>query len=125
MEETVRHVLRRQASRWNGSDSTISRPTSRGAAIMAPFFGARHSRPRRDRAMVDWAYNAWGGKYPPYDLDDAIPQHVARLRQLPLFSPSIMLEGGSIEVNGRGARPDDHFLPAQSATAIRIWTSAD
>jgi agmatine deiminase len=51
---------------------------------------------------VDWAYNAWGNKYPPYDLDDAIPQHVAKLRKLPLFSPNMVLEGGSIEVNGRG-----------------------
>jgi agmatine deiminase len=55
-----------------------------------------------DRAIVDWDYNAWGGKYPPYDLDDAVPQHVARLRNLPLFSPGIVMEGGSIEVNGRG-----------------------
>jgi agmatine deiminase len=35
-------------------------------------------------------------------LDDAVPRHVARLRQLPLFSPGIILEGGSIEVNGCG-----------------------
>ncbi len=56
----------------------------------------------RQRAVVDWGYNAWGGKYPPYDLDDAVPQHVAKLRGLPLFSPGIVMEGGSIEVNGRG-----------------------
>ncbi len=55
-----------------------------------------------ERAIVDWDYNAWGGKYPPFDLDDAIPQHVARLRNLPLFSPGIVMEGGSIEVNGCG-----------------------
>ncbi|HVY71308.1 MAG TPA: agmatine deiminase family protein, partial [Verrucomicrobiae bacterium] len=48
------------------------------------------------------AYNAWGGKYPPFDLDDAIPQHVAKLLSLPLFSPGIIMEGGSIELNGRG-----------------------
>jgi len=58
--------------------------------------------PRSDRAIVDWGYNAWGGKYPPFDLDDAIPQHVAKLRGLPLFSPGIVMEGGSIEVNGCG-----------------------
>jgi agmatine deiminase len=51
---------------------------------------------------VDWGYNAWGGKYPPFDLDDAVPQHVAKYRDLPLFSPGIVMEGGSIEVNGRG-----------------------
>ena len=55
------------------------------------------------RAIVDWGYNAWGNKYPPFDLDDAVPQHVARYRNLPLFSPGIVMEGGSIEVNGRGA----------------------
>ena len=67
-----------------------------------PIFLVRDLPGRRDRAVVDWGYNAWGGKYPPYDLDDAIPQHVARLRGLPLFSPGIVMEGGSIEVNGRG-----------------------
>src|SRR5262249_33729085 len=53
-------------------------------------------------AVVDWGYNAWGGKYPPYDLDDAIPQHVARYLDVPLFQPDMILEGGSIDVNGRG-----------------------
>src|SRR6185436_1635149 len=37
-----------------------------------------------------------------FDLDDAIPQHIARLRRLPVFSPGIVMEGGSIDVNGRG-----------------------
>jgi agmatine deiminase len=67
-----------------------------------PIFLVRDDPRRRQRAIVDWAYNAWGGKYPPFDLDDAVPQHVARLRQLPLFSPGIVMEGGAIEVNGRG-----------------------
>lgn len=53
-------------------------------------------------AVVDWGYNAWGGKYPPFDFDDAVPQHVARLLNLPLFSPGIILEGGSIDVDGLG-----------------------
>jgi agmatine deiminase len=66
-----------------------------------PIFVVRESG-NRERAVVDWAYNAWGGKYPPFDLDDAVPQHVARYRNLPIFSPGIVMEGGSIEVNGRG-----------------------
>jgi agmatine deiminase len=68
-----------------------------------PIFLTREQGDMRERAVVDWGYNAWGGKYPPFDLDDAIPQHVAKLRGLPLFSPGIVMEGGSIEVNGRGA----------------------
>ena len=67
-----------------------------------PIFLVREGAGRHERAVVDWGYNAWGNKYPPYDLDDAIPQHVAKLRQLPLFSPGIVMEGGSIEINGRG-----------------------
>jgi len=67
-----------------------------------PIFLAREQNGRHERAIVDWGYNAWGEKYPPYDLDDAVPQHVARLRGLPLFSPGIIMEGGAIEVNGRG-----------------------
>ena len=67
-----------------------------------PIFIVRENAGRRERAVVDWAYNAWGGKYPPFDLDDAVPQHVAKLRELPLFSPEIVMEGGSIEVNGCG-----------------------
>jgi agmatine deiminase len=67
-----------------------------------PTFLVRERKGKRERAVVDWGYNAWGGKYPPFDLDDAVPQHVAKLRDLPLFSPGIVMEGGSIEVNGQG-----------------------
>lgn len=67
-----------------------------------PMFVVRDSGGVRDRAVVDWGYNAWGGKYPPFDLDDAIPQHVARLRGLPTFQPGIVMEGGALDVNGRG-----------------------
>jgi agmatine deiminase len=70
-----------------------------------PIFVVRDARGaggKRERAIVDWGYNAWGGKYPPFDLDDQVPRHVAQYRNLPLFSPGIVMEGGSIEVNGRG-----------------------
>jgi agmatine deiminase len=67
-----------------------------------PIFLVRDMNGRHERAVVDWGYNAWGDKYPPYDLDDAVPQHVAQLRGLPLFTPGIIMEGGSIDVNGRG-----------------------
>jgi agmatine deiminase len=67
-----------------------------------PIFLVRESHGKHERAIVDWEYNAWGGKYPMFDLDDKIPQHVAALRGLPLFSPGIVLEGGAIDVNGRG-----------------------
>jgi agmatine deiminase len=67
-----------------------------------PIFLVREHSGQRERAIVDWGYNAWGNKYPPFDLDDAIPRHIASLRGLPLFTPAMVLEGGSIDVNGRG-----------------------
>ena len=54
------------------------------------------------RAVLNWGYNAWGEKYPPYDLDNAVPEHIASVRGLPCFTPYMILEGGSIEVNGQG-----------------------
>ena len=54
-------------------------------------------------AVVDWDYNAWGGKYPPCDLDEVVPTRVAQILGLPVFYPRMILEGGSIDVNGAGA----------------------
>jgi agmatine deiminase len=53
-------------------------------------------------AIVDWGFNAWGGKYPPYDADDAVPTEIAKQLNLPLFYPNIIMEGGSVEFNGAG-----------------------
>jgi agmatine deiminase len=53
-------------------------------------------------AVIDWGYNAWGNKYPPYDQDDVVPTKVAEYRRLPLFYPGIIMEGGAIDVNGAG-----------------------
>jgi agmatine deiminase len=60
--------------------------------------------PASDRplAIVDWGYNAWGGKYPPFDLDDVVPTRIAEIRGLPVFHPGIVMEGGAIDVNGMG-----------------------
>jgi agmatine deiminase len=54
------------------------------------------------KAIVDWGYNAWGEKYPPYDLDDVIPTRIAEALQLPVYEPGIIMEGGSVEFNGKG-----------------------
>jgi agmatine deiminase len=53
-------------------------------------------------AVVNWRYNAWGGKYQPYDLDDAVPRQIAQLLNVPCFDVDMVLEGGAIDVNGEG-----------------------
>ncbi|HXV82002.1 MAG TPA: agmatine deiminase family protein [Candidatus Binatia bacterium] len=53
-------------------------------------------------AFNDWVFNGWGGKYPSYEDDDRVANEVASLLQVPSFDHSVVLEGGSIEVNGAG-----------------------
>jgi agmatine deiminase len=66
-----------------------------------PIFLTRDRDPKL--AIVDWDYNAWGNKYPPFDLDEVVPTRVAEKLGLPVFYPGMILEGGSVDVNGAGA----------------------
>lgn len=60
------------------------------------------NREEKKKIIVDWGYNAWGDKYPPYDLDDNIPTLIAQHYNLPVIYPGIVMEGGSVDFNGRG-----------------------
>lgn len=51
---------------------------------------------------IDWHYNAWGGKYPPFDDDQKACSAVARHLEIESVSPGLCFEGGAIEVNGSG-----------------------
>ena len=66
-----------------------------------PIFLTREDDPKL--AIVDWDYNGWGNKYPPFDLDEVVPTRIGELLGLPVFYPKMILEGGSIDVNGSGA----------------------
>jgi len=67
-----------------------------------PTFITRQSAEQAELAAVKWRYTAWGGKYPPWDLDDEIGGVIAAQVGARVFCPGIVLEGGSIEVNGKG-----------------------
>lgn len=54
------------------------------------------------RAAVAWEWNAWGGKYPPWDADARVGREIARRRGLRVFEPGLVLEGGAIETDGAG-----------------------
>ena len=54
------------------------------------------------KMIIDWDYNAWGNKYPPYDKDDVIPTLIAKRFDIPVYYPGIVMEGGSVEFNGEG-----------------------
>jgi len=52
-------------------------------------------------AATDWNFNGWGERY-PYDKDTKVPAGIAAMLSVPLFTAPITLEGGGIEVNGKG-----------------------
>lgn len=72
--------------------------------VWARDFGPIFIQHQKDKhfAITDWGYNAWGGKYPPFDSDNAVPKLFADTYRIKRFSPGIILEGGSIETNGKG-----------------------
>lgn len=55
-----------------------------------------------EELILDWEFNSWGGKYPPWDSDNAIPARIADHFDIERVAPGMVLEGGSIEVNGAG-----------------------
>lgn len=67
-----------------------------------PAFVVRRRRGRAEMAIVDWGFNAWGGKYPPWDDDDAVPTRIAAELKRPVFAPGIVMEGGAVDFNGAG-----------------------
>lgn len=67
-----------------------------------PAFLVNPDNEETPKVIVDWGYNAWGDKYPPYDLDDVIPTKIGAEFDIPVFHPGIVMEGGSVEFNGKG-----------------------
>jgi agmatine deiminase len=51
---------------------------------------------------VDWRFNAWGGLYTDWALDEVVPQKVAELEGLDYYTAPLVMEGGSIHVDGEG-----------------------
>jgi agmatine deiminase len=70
-----------------------------------PIFVNRIARNSGGAAQIaiDWRFNSWGEKYRPYGLDDAVPHRLAERYSFLVIEPGIVLEGGSIDVNGAGA----------------------
>jgi agmatine deiminase len=103
MEEAAR---RRLASAGLDVDSWLEFPhiATNDAWLRdsGPIFMARDTASERHLLAVDFDFDAWGGKYPPWDLDAAVPRHIARLGGFARATAGFVLEGGSVDGNGRG-----------------------
>ncbi len=71
-----------------------------------PIFVVREANGEGDAAgevaLVDFGFDAWGGKYPPWARDDAVPRRIAAALGLRRFAADFVLEGGSVDGNGLG-----------------------
>jgi agmatine deiminase len=59
-------------------------------------------RPDGSPVATCWRFNAWGEKYPPWDLDAAAGRLISRAAGLPAVELDMVLEGGAVDANGRG-----------------------
>ena len=53
-------------------------------------------------AAVNWSFNAWGGKYAPWDMDDLLAEKILEHENIRAFHAPLVMEGGSIHVDGEG-----------------------
>lgn len=102
MADGVRQLLRRGGVNLEALRFHLNPTNDAWVRDHGPIYVVRSLDGRGERAVIDWEYNAWGNKYPPYELDNAIPQRIAAEFGEPVFSPGIVMEGGSLDVNGRG-----------------------
>jgi agmatine deiminase len=81
---------------------------------------------RRDgrRLALDFGFNAWGGKYPPWDLDAGVARAMAAHVHVPSITLPTVLEGGALDTNGQGVmlttascvlNPNRNAAPARAA----------
>jgi agmatine deiminase len=67
-----------------------------------PIFVNRIDDGEPKQIALDWRFNSWGQKYGAFDLDDVVPQKLGARYNFEVIEPGIVLEGGSIDVNGAG-----------------------
>jgi len=56
----------------------------------------------RKLVAIDWDYNAWGGKYPPFEDDQKVAAKIADGMKIDVLRPGLCFEGGAVEANGAG-----------------------
>ncbi len=97
-EEAARRVLRKSGANLDAVEF-FHAPTDRGwTRDYGPLFVSSRAG---DVALTNWRFNAWA-KYDDWRNDAAIPGTLTRALKLRAWEPGLVLEGGSIDVNGKG-----------------------
>ena len=109
MEKEVRHLLEKN----NAFKNVFIHPIPTNDAWIrdhGPIFLTPSSSPsigeedeeKREILILDFLFNSWGQKYGPWNLDDTVPKKISAKFNLPYYEVDLVLEGGSIDVNGKG-----------------------
>ena len=112
------HSRRRWARTWMRWSSSSARPTASGRATTARLFVKNR---RGEIALTAWRFNAWA-KYDDWRKTPRSPHSSAKRLKLPVFTPEMVLEGGSIDVNGAGTAADHRGVPAESRAGAQSRT---
>jgi agmatine deiminase len=118
-DEDVRIIVRNQAEAKVASGylkrancdmqrvQFVVHPTNRGwTRDSGPIHVRRRKAGKSERAIVHFHFNGWA-KYNNWQLDTRVPETAAKFLQRPLFDAQVngrnfVMEGGGMEVNGRG-----------------------
>ncbi len=102
--ETIRRMIREAGGRLDRIELLAIPTNDSWVRDHGPIFVNRVAPGGSEPAQIalDWKFNSWGEKYGPFDLDDVVPQRLGEHYRFEVVEPGIVLEGGSIEVNGRG-----------------------
>jgi agmatine deiminase len=103
VREKASRILRKCHADLQAVDFYVVRTNRSWARDFCPIFIKRKDG---SRLLLNWRFNGWA-KYADSDLDDAVPEQLAPVLDLPLITPvcegaRVVLEGGSIDVNGAG-----------------------
>jgi agmatine deiminase len=96
-DDHVRHVRN-----IVGTDTNISFPVIPTNDAWCRDHGATFVFEGTERIALDWHYNAWGGKYPPFDLDQKVAGRMATMTGARHVTVDVTLEGGALETDGCG-----------------------
>ncbi len=99
-EEEARKILKNKNIRWDHLIFHVIPTVDSWIRDYGPIF-VKDSDGKAQ--ILDFVFNAWGNKYKPLKKDDAIPQKISPLVDIPMIEINLVLEGGSIDVNGKGS----------------------
>lgn len=79
-----------------------------GPVFLVPRELKGKAKPAGGPVAVCWEWNAWGGKYPPWDRDAQVSRSIAGRLGMAVVMPGVVLEGGAIETDGEGTLLVNH-----------------